>query len=243
MHLIMFPGDSALPSLSPFCMKAVCLLEMAGEAWQPEYTTDVSTMPLGKLPVLRFGDQLIPDSSNIEDFLTARGANFYPGLSQGEICEAHALVRMVEYSLVLGMAHDRWLDENVWPKARDMFFAGVPDEIKEVVAPQAQESVRAGLMSQGIARFSPQDRQARFDKDLAAIDSKLAKNDFLFGDVPSGADAAIAPTLDMILRLPAKTDLRTAVAENAPLVAYVARVREAIYPEPYRAAAVTSAAE
>lgn len=244
MQLIMFPGDAALPSLSPFCTKAICLLEMAGADWQPELTTDVSTMPLGKLPVLRVGDQLISDSANIEAFLTAQGAVFYPGLSQTELGRAHALTRVVEDSLVLGMAHDRWLDDRVWPHTRDMLFADVPPELREEISAQARDAVRAGLTGHGIARFSPQDRQARFDKDLAAIETELGEKPFLFGAHPTGADAAVVPTLDMIMREPITTDLKAALTAKPALTAYVGRARAALYPDMRRfAGPVTSAAE
>ncbi|GAA6180604.1 glutathione S-transferase C-terminal domain-containing protein [Shimia sp. NS0008-38b] len=244
MQLVIFPGNEALPSHSPFCLKAMCLLEMAKELWEPEYSTDVSVGPLGKLPFLRVGDQLIPDSSNIEDFLSERGANFYPGLSPAEISEAHALKSMVEHSLVLCMVHDRWLHEDVWPLMRDEFFAQAPKEMRAEIAVPAQDSVRAGLMGHGIARFSPKDRKARFDRDLATIDSKLGNKPFLFGENPSSADATIAPVLDMIMRLPAHTDLRAATRAKPAFQPYVDRVRAALYPDmSVYASAVTSAAE
>ncbi|WP_270725462.1 glutathione S-transferase family protein [Shimia sp. Alg240-R146] len=230
MHLIMFPGNDALPSHSPFCMKAICLLQMAGVDWQPEFSVDVSVQPLGKLPVLRAGDSLIPDSSNIEDHLTAEGADFYPALTAEEKGVAHALVSMVEHNLTLGMVHDRWLDDRVWPVMREEFFAQVPPDAREMVAAQAQAPVREGLTSQGIARFSPEDRKRRLGRDLATLESKLGNKAFLFGDMPTGADAAIAPVLDMILRLPAKTDLRVAVESIPTFAPYVTRVRAAIYP-------------
>ncbi|SFK90574.1 glutathione S-transferase family protein [Shimia haliotis] len=230
MQLIMFPGNNVLPSHSPFCMKAICLLEMAGIAWQPEISVDVSVQPLGKLPVLRVGDQLIPDSSNIEDLLTSEGADFYADLSTEQKAISHAIKSMVEYSLVLGLVHDRWLDPQVWPIMREEFFAEVPSEAREMVAEQGRAPVRAGLTSHGIARFSAQDRKKRLGRDLAMLETVLGDKAFLFGDTPTGADAAIAPVLDMILRLPAETDLRKAVEEVAAFTPYVARVRSAIYP-------------
>ncbi|TCL01474.1 glutathione S-transferase [Shimia isoporae] len=230
MHLIMFPGNAALPSHSPFCLKTICLLEMAGIKWQPEISVDVSVQPLGKLPVLRVGDRLIPDSSNIEDYLTAQGADFYAGLSDEQKGIAHALKSMVEHNLVLGLVHDRWLDERVWPIMREEFFAAVPAEAREMVAEEGRAPVRTGLTSQGIARFSPEDRHQRLGRDLATLETVLGDQTYLFGDLPSGADAAIAPVLDMILRLPARTELRAAVEDIPTFAPYVSRVRSAIYP-------------
>lgn len=232
MKLIVFHGDAQFPTYSPFCLKAMCLLEMAGQAWEPEYALDLSTMPLGKVPVLRVGERLIPDSHFIQAYLEEEaGANFHSGLSEAQKAESHALIRMVEESLRLGLVHDRWLDPAVWPVMRDGFFAGVPVEAREAVAAEVQAQVKAGLMSEGMARFTPQDRLRRMVQDLDAVQVTLGDKAFLFGDRPTAADAAIAPVLDMILALPAPTDLRKAAEGRAVFAPYAARVRASIYPK------------
>ncbi len=53
--------------------------------------------------------------------------------------------------------------------------------MRDQAADEARGHVRAGLMSEGIARFSPADRQARFDKDLEVVDATLDGKQFLFG--------------------------------------------------------------
>lgn len=242
MHLIVFPGDAQFPTHSPFCLKAMCLLEMAKVDWQPELIQDFESLPLGKVPVARVGDALIPDSHKIQAYLESDGADFMPGLSRIEKAATHALIRTVEESLRLGLVHDRWLNDECWAVMKEIFFAAVPAPMRDQAAEEARDHVRAGLMSEGIARFSPEDRQARFDKDLEVIDAKLDGLSFLFGDTPTAADAAVAPVLDMILTLPVATDLRKAVEARPALAAYVARVREAIYPDPARVMAAFSAA-
>lgn len=230
MKLIVFPGDARLPSHSPFCLKAMCLLEMAGQEWAPEYIQDLSTMPLGKVPVLRVGDRLIPDSHHIQAYLEGLGADFYPGLSEQDRHATHALVRMTEETLRLGLVHDRWLNVDVWPVMRESFFAAVPAAARDQVAREVQEHVRTGLVGHGIARFDEADRVRSFQKDLDVLRFKLADKPFLFGDHPSAADAAIAPVLDMILQLPAPTGLRKAAESHASFAGYVKRVGAAIYP-------------
>ncbi len=241
-HLIIFHGDADLPSHSPFCVKAMCLMEMAGHDWQPEYIQDLSTMPLGRVPVLRLGDRLIPDSHHIQEYLEALGTDFYAGLTDIERAASHALVRMTEESLRLGLVHDRWLDETCWPLMRETFFAGVPAPARDEVAAGVQTLVRHGLMGNGIAQFTPQDRTRRLTKDLAVLAAKLADKDFMFGDSPTAADAAIGPVLDMILRLPAPTGLRLAAESHPAFAPYVARVRAALYPPMKRFATATAAA-
>jgi len=231
MKLISFPGDAQFPTHSPFCLKAMCLLEMAKVDWQPEMVQDFEALPLGKVPVARVGDALIPDSHNIQAYLESNGADFMPGLSRVKKAASHALIRTVEESLRLGLVHDRWLNDECWAVMKEIFFAAVPEPMREQAAEEARGHVRTGLMSEGIARFSPEDRQARFDNDLEVIDATLNGQQFLFGDTPTAADAAVAPVLDMILTLPVATDLRKATEARTALAPYVARVREAIYPD------------
>ncbi len=230
MKLIVFPGDGRLPTFSPFCLKTMCLLEMAGQDWAPEYIQDLSTMPLGKVPVLRVGERLIPDSHHIQAYLESLGADFHPGLSEQDRHATHALVRMVEENLRLGLVHDRWLNEDVWPVMRESFFAAVPAPAREQVAADVQAQVRAGLMGQGIARFDEADRLRSFHKDMDVLQFKLGDKPYLFGDQPSAADAAIAPVLDMILHLPAPTGLRQSAEAHERFAGYVHRVGAAIYP-------------
>ncbi len=231
MKLITFPGDARIASNSPFCLKAMCLLEMAKVDWQPEMVQDFASLPLGKVPVAQVGDTVIPDSHNIQAYLESNGADFMPGLSRSEKAATHALIRTVEESLRLGLVHDRWLNDECWAVMKDAFFGAVPEPMRDQAADEARGHVRAGLMSEGIARFSPADRLARFDKDLEVVDATLDGKQFLFGDAPTAADAAVAPVLDMILMLPIATDLRKATEARPALAPYVARVREAIYPD------------
>lgn len=230
LTLLTFPGSNRLPTHSPFGLKAMCLLQMSGMPWQTEYIADLSTMPLGRVPVLRVGDRLIPDSHNIQAYLEDHGAGFNDDLSATDRSISHALVRMIEDGLRLGLLHDRWLHPDVWPVMRDQFFAQVPEQAREAVGEEVRGHVRAGLMSQGIAQFDEADRLRRMEKDVDALATLLGDKPFLLADYPTAVDAIAGPVLDMICDLPAPTGLRQLVQNRENLVAYVAAVRAAIYP-------------
>lgn len=231
LTLLTFPGSFGAPSHSPFCVKAMCLLEMSGEDWRPEYLNNPSKMPLRKLPVLKSDDRLIPDSAQIQAFLEDRGADFYPDLNADQKAQAHALMRMNENSFELLLAHDRWLTDACWEVTRDVFFSAIPKLIRKPVTNRIRKTVRDGLMSQGIAKFSENDRLTRARLDLDAIMTQLGTQKFLFGDKPSAADASIAPVLDMLAALPAKTGMQQMVASETRATDYVIRARAAIYPK------------
>ena len=109
LTLLTFPSSFGAPSHSPYCVKAMYLLQMSGLNWQPEYMHDPRKMPLSRLPVLKEGDQLIPHSAHIQMHLEANGVDFNVGLSDLEKAQAHALVQMTEAALYNVLAHDRWL--------------------------------------------------------------------------------------------------------------------------------------
>ena len=230
LTLLTFPGDSDQPSFSPFCLKAMCLLNMSGRDWSPKYLKDPSKMPHGRLPVLKTGDRLIPDSANIQYFLESEGAEFNEGLSDTNKAQSHAMIRMVEENLRCGMAHDRWLRDDCWQHVRQAFFSSVPAPFRGMVSGMIRKKVRQALMSQGIAQFSEPDRLDRLGRDLKAIETVLGDRPYLFGAQPTAADAAALPVLDMIRTLPCDTGLRRLVRERPALMAYIERARERLYP-------------
>lgn len=230
LTLLTFFGSDRMPTQSPFGLKAMCLLQMSGQSWQVEYTGDLQAQPMGRLPVLRVGDRLIPDSHHIQDYLESLGADFNAGLNDRQRALSHALIRTVEDSLRLGLVHDRWLHADVWPILRDQFFAEVPAPAREAVAGEVQAQVRAGLMGQGIAQFTEEDRLRRLGKDVVALETALGDGPFLFGATPTAADAVAGPVIDMIRDLPAETGLRRMITERPALIAYADAVRASLYP-------------
>ncbi|MGX9356199.1 glutathione S-transferase family protein [Roseobacteraceae bacterium S113] len=218
-----FPGSFNLPSHSPFCAKAMALLKMADVRWRPEYVSMPRGMPYGRLPVMQVGDRLIPESRNIQTYLEGQGAQFWRGTSGKDRARAHGMIRIAEESLRLGLVHDRWLDEACWPKVREAFFGNMPAPLRAVIPELVRRDVRKGLLSNGLARLSEADRLMRLEDDLDAFAEILWDSAFLLGDHPTAADAAVAPVLTMIAKLPADTALRRAMRARPQLSDYVIR--------------------
>jgi len=118
LTLLTFPGSFGAPSHSPFCVKAMCLLELSGLEWRAEYLHDPRKMPLSRLPVLKDGAHLIPDSAFIQTHLEAKGINFYPDMSAQEKAHAHALIQMCEAGIYNILVHERWLVDANWATQR-----------------------------------------------------------------------------------------------------------------------------
>ncbi|MCB1332457.1 MAG: glutathione S-transferase family protein [Roseivivax sp.] len=230
LTLLTFPPSADDLSPSPFCNKAMLLLQMSGLPWQRADLPAPFRMPYGRLPVLKTDDRLIPDSSQIQAYLETRGADFFAGLTAREIAHARALIRMIEDSLRYGLVHDRWLDPDCWPHIRQELFGAMPLPMRLVVPGLVRRKLRRTLRLQGTGQFSPADRLERLRSDLSALRETLGDRAFLFGDRPTAADATAVPMLRMLRDLPAETALRRAVRQHSALMAYVERGTRAMYP-------------
>lgn len=231
LTLLTFPGSFGAPSHSPYCVKAMCLLQMSGLAWQPEYLHDPRKMPLSRLPVLRDNGTLIPDSASIQRHLESKGADFNKGLSAEQKAHSYALIQMCEAGLYNILVNDRWLVDESWKQTRAEFFKAIPWLIRGPLTRKLRKNVRAKMMAQGTAQFSEDERLVRMKLDLNVLSIQLGDQAFLFGATPTAADAAIAPVLDMILSLPVSTGARELLKNWRGLPAYVDRVRAELYPK------------
>lgn len=229
LTLLTFPASFGEPSHSPFCAKAMILLQMSGQPWQRENIANPSSMPHGKLPVLRVKGQLIPDSELIENWLTSQGADFYPNVTDGQKALGHAVTRIVEESLRLMLIHDRWLDDQNWAHIWPVFFAEVPGPIRKFVSGIARRPVRSGLLSNGVARMSQEQRLQKAENDLDALGQIIGANAFILGDTPTAVDAAALPVLSMIDRLPVATETTSLMRSKEWVQGYLERGRTTLY--------------
>ena len=148
--LVTYPGFSGQFSLSPFCVKAAYFLNAAGLKWRREDSNDPRKMPLQKLPVLRDGNRLIPDSDNIRCHLERHGAAFDSGLTDAQKAHSRALIRMAEEHWYFHIVLDRWGNDNVWPTIRDSYFREIPALLRKPIANRLRKSLLKGLKTQGI---------------------------------------------------------------------------------------------
>ncbi|UWR63005.1 glutathione S-transferase family protein [Phaeobacter inhibens] len=229
LKLLTFPPSFDEPSHSPFCVKAMILLQMSGQIWQRENIANPSSMPHGKLPVLRVKGQLIPDSELIENWLTSQGADFYLNLTDEQKSLGHAVIRMVEESLRLSLIYDRWLDDQNWAHIWPVFFAEVPGPIRKLVSGMARRTVRSGLLSNGVALMSQEQRLQKAENDLDALGQIIGSDAFILGDTPTAVDAAVLPVLSMIDRLPVATKTTSLLRSKEWVQGYLERGRSALY--------------
>ena len=210
---------------SPFCLKAICLLNMAGVSWTSVPNSDVRKTPVGKLPVLIDGSQVIHDSDRIRAYLeTHYNADFDKGLNPVQRAHSRSIIRMVEEHLYFCLVYDRWVPDASWAHIKNTFFGDLPPIVRKIVPPIVRKSVVSSVRGQGIGRLSYQEMLERAKLDLAAIEDLLGDRNFLFGDELHAADVSSASVLVNMAASPQTSGLRECVRDNQTLVQYADRV-------------------
>lgn len=226
--LITFAPAFGEPAASPFCTKAIWLLNMSGQPWQREDIADPRKMPKQKLPAIRVDGRIIPDSENIRQYLEAQGADFDAGLSEMDKSTSRAFIRMAEEHMYFHIVLDRWGDDTVWPIIRDTYFDTIPRLLRGLVANKLRKATLKGMDRQGLGRFTPVERLERLEPDLQAISTRLWHGPYLFGDRPTAADASVAAMLANMRATPGKTLLKTRIVGDDILCRYIDRCHDSM---------------
>jgi len=231
LRLIVFAPALNAPSASPFCTKALCLMQMAGAEFR-RVNSDPRKTPKSKLPVLHDGDLVVADSDAIRSHLEKTlPFDFDAGLSDAQRAVSRAFIRLAEEHLYFAVVADRWQNDENWPAVKKIFFAPIPALLRPLLAAKLRRDALAQLHGQGMGRHSLAEQLTRADLDLAAIATQIGKQAFLFGDTPTAADASVAAMLVAAAGSPVDTPLKLRVTGDAALMAYLDRARAAIFPQ------------
>lgn len=221
-----------MPSGSPFVVKTMIHLAMAGKPYEIEIVRDPSTAPKGKLPYIRDGDETIADSELIRHHLEQRyDVDFDAGLSPAERADGMAFTRLAEDHLYWCAMYDHWQVDEHWAEIKSIFFGDLPSDQMDAVADAVRDQVILDLHGQGIGRHSPKEVSAFGKQDIQALCDRLSDGPYWFGERPTSADAAIAPQIMTIASDPLDGALSQAVAGHPSLIDYAKRVLEATIPD------------
>lgn len=203
--LVVYPPSLNEPSGSPFSVKAMCLLNMAGITATTK-PGDPRKTPNAKLPVLRIDDRVIPDSEGIRNYVEAKHKiDFDAGLNAQQRAASHALIRMAEEHLYFALVTECWLNDANWEHTKVAFFGHLPKLLFGFVTRMVRKQAIGQVTAQGMARHTENARLQRCQKDVAAIKATLGNQPFLFGDKPTAADATVVPMLSGIVNIPTPT--------------------------------------
>ncbi len=222
--LITYQAGFGQLSFSPFCVKAIWLLEAASVPWQREDSNDPRKFPHAKLPAIRTPEGIIGDSHNIQAYLERQGADFWGDVTDRST--GHAFIRMVEEHMYFHVVLDRWANEEIWPIIRENYFAAIPKLLRKPITGSIRKATLKGLETQGLGRFTSEERLERIEHDLVAIATRLRDQPYLMGDQISLPDYSVAAMLGAIFASPRPTPLSERVAKDTILSDYAKRVAD-----------------
>lgn len=232
MKLLSFGPAFGEPDASPFCIKTMCLLTMAGVQWENQPNSDPRRAPYKKLPVLLDGDQTIADSGNIQRHLEmSYQADFDKSLTTAQRAQSVAWIRLVEEHLYFCQVYDRWVDDASFQHVKAAFFDPMPPVVRFIVPRIVRKQLFSTLNGQGIGRFDYHGMLERANRDLDAIETALTGTRFMFGDTPTAVDASVGAFLAAAQANLNDTGLKQAVLSRPECMRYLSEVRAAIYPK------------
>lgn len=213
------------PSPSPYVMKADIQLQMLGVDFT-RAIAELDAVPKHKAPYVIDDGQLIEDSNFIRQYYEAKlGKGLYDGMTGKDIALSWALERMAEGQLTRIMAYERWMKDGNFNKGPAQFFADVPAPARPAVLKEVRDGVAATNMGDGTGRFTEAERMQLADWDISAVAAQLGEQEYLLGDQPTCADAAVTAVLISCATEFFDTPLSGLVRKHDNLVAYIERMK------------------
>lgn len=226
-----FGPSFGLPDGSPFVIKAMLLLKLAGLPYK-----QVESLPSkeskGKLPCIDDEGLIVPDSTFIRFHIEKKyGFDFDAGLTPEQKATAWAIEKMCEEHLYLALLATRWLDDRNFAKGPAEFFKALPMPYRFIVQGMVRRKIRKTLKSQGFGRHTPAERDELAIADINALATLIGEKPFLMGDEPCGADASVFGFVAHWLVPQFTTAVRTAAKQHQNLVGYRDRILRQYFPD------------
>lgn len=220
-----------LPDPSPFVMKTMTLLKLAGLDYIARRGS-LAHAPKGKLPYIDDDGTLVADSTLIRFHIERTyGVDFDAGLSAAQRAQAWAIERMLEEHAYWAIIHARWANDADFERGSAHFFDSVPAPIRPLVKGFVRRKVMKSLWTQGLGRHAAQEIVELGRRDFEALATLIGDEPFLFGGAPCGADATAFAFVASALAPATDSPLRTAIESMANLVAYRDRMLAAHFPQ------------
>ncbi len=231
LTLYQFEPAWGLPNASPFCMKLETYCRMTHLDYQVDTSADVlKKAPKGKLPYIEDKGQIIADSNLIIEYLkTTYGDPLDGHLSPAEAAIALAMRRLIEENLYWALVYSRWINEENWPKTKDVYFSELPFPLHLLVPKIARNTVTQSLKGHGMGRHTESEIYQIAALDIQALSDFLHDKPYFMGDQPTTLDASAYSCLANILSDTLISPLRDKAVELGNLVSYCDRMHNTYY--------------
>lgn len=219
------------PDPSPFVVKAMLLLKLAGLTYQENHR-GYRTAPKGKLPYIDDDGVKVADSSFIRFHIEQKYRFDYDaGLSPEQRAAAWAVEKMLEDHFYWTMVDARWMIDANFNAGPAKYFDGAPAPLRPFIKMMIRRTVAKRLKAQGMGAHRRPEIEELARRDLAAVAALLGDKPYLMGDAPCGADATLYAFLSGTLVPIFQTPILDAARGHAALVAYVERGRAQWFPD------------
>ena len=213
------------PDSSPFVIKAMMLLKLAGLSYR-ETKGNPFKGPHKLLPYIVDDRTKIADSHLIRLHIEMKYRHdFDAGLNDEQKAIAWAIERMCEDHLYFALLHMRWTDTAIFKQGlgRHM-FGPIPAPARPLVKGLLRRMNAKRLHGHGLGRLERKEILELAERDIAALAALLGNRPFLMGDKPCSADPFVFGIVTSILTPPIDSPLRRATERYANLAAYRDRV-------------------
>jgi glutathione S-transferase len=215
-----------LPDPSPFVVKAMVQLRMAGQPFQID-SKGFFKAPKGKLPYIEDGGRIIADSTFIRWHLEEKyGVDLDQGLSPQQRALSWTIEKMLEDHCYWTGVYWRWIDDANFRKVAEVFFKPVPRLLRPLIGALVRRRMRGYLHAQGTGRHTEAEMMRIARQDVAALATLLGDQAFITGQQPCGADAILYAMMATVLCPHFESPLKQAVHAHPNLVAYTARMHQ-----------------
>jgi len=221
-----------LPDASPFCLKVDAYMRATGIPFElVPGVQNLRRAPKGKLPFIEDEGKIIGDSAFILNHLKEKhGDPLDAGLTAEQKAVAHVCIKMLDENFYWCIVHSRWIDAEVWPHMRGVFFGDMPVPLRWIVPPLLRRGVAKSLHEQGIGRHTPAEILEIARRDLRAMSDFLGDKPFFFGAQVTTLDVVAFAFLAEIIVPPWKSELNDLARSMANLVGFVQRFQSRFYP-------------
>ena len=218
------------PTATPFGVKALILLQMAGVEHRTVYQDDPRKAPKGKLPLIVDDGETVADSTFIRHHLERKyGVDLDAGLSAEARAIPLAFRRLAEESLYWSIVAARWVDQANWPTLRDRIFQPIPKLVRPLIAGHIRKSLLRDMRGHGAGRHTLAEQYQIGVDNLRAISDWLGDKPYMHGPEPTAVDASIGAFVASVVGEPFDTPIRKAARAAPNLAAYADRISQKYY--------------
>lgn len=223
-----------VPDISPYVTKMDCYLRMTGLPYDL-VIGDLNTAPKGKLPYIEDGVATVADTSFILEYLKGTyGDTLDCDLTPEQSAVAFTFWRLMDESFYWCLVQSRYrrdedfkLYDPLWAR----FFGHLPLSERKPAILDARERLLVEFYQSGRGRHSYDEVEHIACKEVEAVSTYLGDKNFLFGDQPTSADAAVYGFFSNLIYVPFPSGVKTYAISLPNIVAYMERISQTYYPK------------